>query len=229
VKTAIMQPYFFPYIGYWQLINVVDTFVILDDVNYIKKGYINKNAILISGKPQNIVLEILGASQNKYINEIIHSGNTSKLLKTIQRTYSKAPYFKDVYRLLEKILTNSEKNLAKFLGYQLVYISSYLDLDTNFLYSSEINKNNNLKGQNKLIEISTKLETEQYINAIGGIELYDKVKFQNENITLNFIKNHLVKYKQFSNDFIPNLSIIDIMMFNNIDDIKIMLNSYELI
>ncbi len=115
--VAIMQPYLFPYIGYWQLIKAVDTFVIFDDVNYINKGYINRNSILISGKSQKFTLELVSASQNKLINEIEVGNNSKKLLKTIEMAYKKAPYFYDVFLMIEDILNNKEKNLAKLKGY----------------------------------------------------------------------------------------------------------------
>lgn len=229
MKIAIMQPYFFPYIGYWQLINAVDTYVIFDDVNYIKKGYINKNSILTSSKAQSIVLELLKISQNKYINEIEIGNNSQKILKTIQHAYGKAPYFKDVFLLIEDILNYNEKNLAKFLGYSIMKVSSYLELNTSFLYSSDIHKKEDLKGQEKLINISKQLNATQYINAIGGMKLYEKDRFYDDNIKLSFLETNIVEYKQFDNDFIPYLSIIDIMMFNNKDKIKAMLSDYSLI
>ncbi len=224
-----MQPYFFPYIGYWQLINAVDTFVIFDDVNYIKKGYINKNSILISNEPKNIVLELLKVSQNKLINEIEVGNNTNKILKTIQRTYSKAPYYNDVYPILEKILMQKEKNLAKFIGNSIQIISFYLNINTHYIYSSSIEKNESLKSQEKIIDISNKMDAKIYINAIGGMKLYEKEKFTDNNIKLKFIKSGLSSYSQFENKFIPNLSIIDIMMFNDVNEIKKMLDNYELV
>jgi hypothetical protein len=226
---AIMQPYLFPYIGYWQLINAVDTFVIYDDVNFIKKGYINKNSILVGGKSQVFTLELLKASQNKLINKIEIGNNSDKILKTISMAYKKAPYFNVVYPILEEILNNQEKNLARFLGYSLENISKYLEIDTKFIYSSNIEKNNDLKAQDKIIEINRKLNSSKYINALGGQELYDKERFKEENIVLKFLDTEPIEYKQFKNEFIPYLSIIDIMMFNGIDKVKEILNKNKLI
>ncbi|WP_418184864.1 WbqC family protein [Aliarcobacter vitoriensis] len=229
MTLAIMQPYLFPYIGYWQLINAVDTFVIYDDVNYINKGYINRNSILVDGKAQQFTLELINASQNKLINEIEVGNNSKKLLKTIEMAYKKTPYFFDIFPIIEAILNNKEKNLAKFIGYSLEEISNYLKINIKFIYSSDIGKENSLKAQDKIIDICKKLEARVYINSIGGQELYNKEKFKEENIKLNFLKTQFIEYKQFKNDFISHLSVIDILMFNSVIEIKQMLFRYELI
>lgn len=229
MTLAIMQPYLFPYIGYWQLINVVDTFVIYDDVNYIKKGYINRNKILLNKKPKQFTVELMGASQNKLINEIEIGNNCIKILKSINQSYVKAPYFKNIFPLIEDIFNQKERNLAKFIGYSLEVISNYLNINTNFIYSSDIEKNNNLKGQDKILDICNKLKAKEYVNAIGGQELYSKDEFISKNIQLNFLKTELIEYEQFQNEFVPYLSIIDIMMFNSISEIKNMLDRYEFI
>lgn len=223
-----MQPYLFPYIGYWQLINAVDTFVIYDDVNFIKQGYINRNSILDKDKAQQVTLELIGASSNKYINEIEIGDNRKKFLKTIQQNYIKALFYKDVISLIEEIINNQEKNLARFIGYSLEKISNYLEIYTKFIYSSDIGKDNNLKAQDKVIDICKNLNTQRYINAIGGEELYNKKVFKENGIELNFLKPELIEYKQFKNKFVPYLSIIDVLMFNSIDEIKNMLRMCEL-
>ena len=232
MKTGIMQPYFFPYIGYWQLMNIVDVYVIFDDVNYINRGWINRNRILNNGEPMYFNLGLIGASQNKLINEIEVSNDEKQVLKnlkTIQMIYAKAPFFKDVYPILVQILTNPEKNLAAYLKNSFEVVSKYLNIETNFILSSNINKSNELKGQDKILDICKKLNTSEYYNAIGGQELYDYEKFKENGIELNFVKPILTEYKQFKNEFVPGLSIVDIMMFNSPERIKEMLNSYEII
>lgn len=229
MTLAIMQPYFFPYIGYWQLLNIVDEFVIYDDVNYIKQGYINRNSILANNHAQVFTLELIGASSNKIINEIEIGNNRKKILKTIQQNYIKAPFYKDVISLIDEIMNNEEKNLAKFIGYSIFKIAKYLEIDTKILYSSEIRKNSTLKAQDKVLNICINLNANKYINAIGGQELYSKEVFQQNGIDLNFIKTNINKYKQFDNEFVAYLSIIDIMMFNKKIDIKEHLESFELV
>ncbi len=229
MTLGIMQPYFFPYIGYWQLINLVDTFVIYDDVNFIKQGYINKNSILAHSKAQTITLELIGASSNKHINEIDVGRNIKKMLKTIKQNYIKAPYFNTIYPVLEEILNYEEKNLGRYLGHSLIEIAKYLQIDTHFIYSSNIEKDNDLKAEDKVLEICNILDADRYINAIGGQELYSKTNFDNRDIELSFLKPEIKEYQQLKDGFIPHLSIIDVMMFNSKDEIKIMLEKHELI
>ena len=228
MKIAIMQPYFLPYIGYWQLINAVDTFVIFDDINFRKKSYIYRNYILSSGVSSQINLKLHGASQNKLINEIEISGNFDKLLKTIYLNYKKAPFFDVIFPIIEDCLFYKEKNLSKFLGYSLLNLSKYLGINTNFIYSSDIDKNESKKGQKKLIDICNILNATNYLNSINGINLYCKEKFNQNNIRLNFLETKFFEYKQFKNKFVPYLSIIDIIMFNDKQQIENLLKKYEL-
>lgn len=222
-----MQPYLFPYIGYWQLISAVDIFVILDDVNYIKKGYVNRNSILINGAPKLFTLELIGASQNKLINEIEVGSNHQKILKTIETAYKKAPYFEKVFPVVQNVFGQEERNLAKFIGFSLGEMSKYLGLDTEFIYSSDIKKDNSLKAQDKILDICKKINATSYINAIGGKNLYDKAEFQERGIKLSFLETEMVEYRQFKNKFVPYLSTIDILMFT--DNIKHMISRCALI
>ena len=229
MNLAVMQPYLFPYIGYWQLVDAVDIFIIYDDVNFIKQGYINRNNILQNQQAHLFTLELIGASSNKQINDIKIGGNSNKLLRTIKQNYSKAPFYKDVFPALEEILNNEEKELCKFLGFSLVKIAKYLNINTKFLYSSDIKNDKTFKAQDRLIEMSKILNATGYINSIGGIELYDKEVFSQNDINLSFLKTHEISYKQFNNEFVPNLSIIDILMFNDKEQIKEILTMNELI
>ena len=227
-----MQPYFFPYIGYWQLMNAVDKYVIFDDVNYINKGWINRNRILVNGQPNFFNIPLIGASQNKLINEIEINKNDKgylKTLRTIEMAYKRAPFFTEVFELFESVIQYDENNLAKYLKNSIEVVSKYLSIDTEFLLSSEIEKDCTLKGQEKILEICKKLGGTEYYNSIGGQELYDKENFKNQNIELWFLKTNEICYKQFENEFHSNLSIIDVMMFNSKGDIQKMLQEYELV
>lgn len=229
MNIAIMQPYFLPYLGYWQLLSAVDTFVIFDDVNYINRSYITRNSILIEGNSKRITLNSIGASQNKLINQVKAGNNGNKLLKSIEHAYKKSPMFNDVFPLVENILQCPEDNLAKFLGNSIVSIAGYLGINAKIIYSSTLPINNELKSQARVIDICLKLEATTYINAIGGQELYNKSDFLKQNIKLKFLEPELSPYSQFKNEFIPALSIIDIMMFNSKEDIKDMLTNYNLV
>lgn len=228
-RVAVMQPYFFPYVGYFQLINAADDFVIFDDVNFIKRGWINRNNILINGDKKLFSVSVHGASSNKLINELEIADDFAKFLKMIEISYSKAPYFKQTFNMVKNICDYSDKNLAKFIGNSLVKISEYLNLDTIFLYSSEVRKDETLKGQDKIIAICKELEATDYINLMGGIDLYDNNKFKEEDLNLKFLKPQVEEYKQFGQGFIPSLSIIDLLMFNTPEKAKEMLASYELL
>ena len=227
-----MQPYFFPYIGYFQMLSAVDKFIVYDDINYIKNGWINRNNILLNGNKYLITLPLLEASPFKLINEIQitdKQAQKDKLLKTIHHAYSKAPYFNDVYEIVEKTINHESQNIAQAIAFSFNEIKKYLDLKTEILISSSINKNNSLKAEQKVIDIVKNLEGSTYINAIGGMELYSKERFKKEGIELYFIKMNEISYKQFKNNFVPNLSVIDILMFNSKDETKELLKKYILV
>ncbi len=228
MKLAIMQPYFFPYIGYWQLISVVDEFVIYDDVNYIKGGYINRNSILMQGQSKKITLEAIGASSNKLINQVQVGRNGAKLLKSIKQSYVKAPQFKEVFPLLEQVLSSEENNLARFVGQSIIEVSRYLGLSTKFYYSSELINDKSLMAQEKILNICHLLGTNTYINPEGGGGLYNKTDFKHEGIELMFIKPELIEYPQFGKEFVPLLSVIDVLMFNDKIEVLSLLKAFRL-
>lgn len=229
MKVAIMQPYFFPYIGYYQLIHAVDVFVIYDDVNFINRGWINRNYILSKSQKVRLTLQLESASQNSLINKIKIGGNREKLLKTIQLGYGKAPYFGSSFPIIRKSLLGKEENLARYLTDSLKIVSEYLGIKVQWHLSSEIKKDNSLRGQEKILAICKQLGATEYINMPGGKELYDKASFVEQNIQLSFIEPSIISYKQNSNDFIPYLSIIDVMMFNSQQQCQQMVMEYEIV
>ena len=232
MKLGIMQPYFFPYIGYWQLVNLVDQFVIYDDVNYIKRGWINRNRILVEGKALYFHVPVRKASQNKRINQIeifLDEDTKRKKLKTIELAYKKAPYFDFVYPLVKDIVNNQQENLSEYLADSLRLIADYLKIETEFIISSKIKKDNDLKSQDKIIDICKRLGADEYYNAIGGLELYSAKLFAENEIQLFFVQTNDIRYKQFGDKFIANLSILDVMMFNSVEQISKMLKEYTLV
>ena len=229
MKIGIMQPYFFPYIGYWQLLNAVDKYVVYDDVNYIKGDWINRNNYLVGGQKKLVTFSIKGASQNKLINELSIADDFSSFKGLLYCNYKKASYYSQVMPIVEKIIQFDKASLSLFLLNSIKTVSSYLDIDTEIILSSDIKKDNNLKGQDKILSICKLLNADEYYNAIGGQELYDRNKFAENNIKLWFLKSNLTPYKQFKNEFEPGLSILDVMMFNPKERIKEMLLDYELV
>ena len=229
MKVAIMQPYFFPYIGYFSLIKVVDLFIFYDDVNYIKGGWVNRNRILINSEAKYLTLNVKNGSQNKLINEIEFDDNRQKLLKTIELNYKKAPYFKQVWPLLETNLKLKTTSLADIAINSVRSVTNYLGMQTKFEISSvSYPETKGLERSERLKQICRKTHADTYINAIGGIDLYDKNDFLKNHINLQFLKPQLLQYKQYKETFIPGLSIIDVLMFNSIEEINKMLESYKL-
>ena len=229
-----MQPYIFPYIGYFQLIKAVDRFVVYDDVTYIKGGWINRNNYLLHGEAKLFNINLDQASSFKKINEIEILDNErykpkKKLVSTLEMAYRKAPYFKEIMPMIEQMIMNPEKNIARYITDSLKMICDYLDITTEIFISSTIEKNNQLNRGEKVIEICHRLDGDVYINSIGGKALYDKKDFADDNIELYFIKtdNNIV-YKQFDKPFVPNLSILDILFFNNKETIQSFLERYTL-
>jgi hypothetical protein len=233
MKLAIMQPYFMPYIGYFQLMNSVDKFVIYDNIQYTKKGWINRNRILVNGKDQLITLPI--KKDSDYLNVVERElsepwdKDKSKMLNIIKASYNKAPYFKETFELISKCLNTPEINLFKFIYDSIVLINDHLEIKTPIVISSTIDTNHTLKSQDKVLSLCKAQNADVYINSIGGVELYDKETFKQNNIKLSFIKSNPIKYKQFNNEFIPWLSIIDVLMFNSKEEIKKYLNEYTLV
>jgi hypothetical protein len=232
MTIAIMQPYIFPYIGYFQLINAVDKFIIYDDVNYINKGWINRNNILVSGQAHLFTIPLKDASQNKLINEVELSKNDpwqKKFLKTVQQSYQKAPYFQKVFVLIEEIVNLDVQTVYELTLNALIKTSAFMEIKTEIVPSSSIYNNTNLKGPERILDICKQENASHYINPIGGMELYDKSKFEKEGIRLDFIKSVSSPYIQFKNAFVPWLSVIDVLMFNSPDEIRQQLEAYELI
>jgi hypothetical protein len=233
MKLAIMQPYFMPYIGYFQLINSVDKFIIYDNIQYTKKGWINRNRILVNGKDQLITLPL--KKDSDYLDIVERELSKSwdkdknKMLNVIKSSYNKAPYFQETFELISKCVNNSETNLFNFIYNVINIINNYLDIKTPIIVSSTIEIDHTLKSQDKVLSLCKEQNADVYINSIGGVELYDKGIFKQNNIELNFIKSNPIQYEQYNNKFIPWLSIIDVMMFNSKEQIKNYLTQYTLI
>lgn len=232
-KIAIMQPYFFPYIGYFQLIASVDEFIIYDNIEYTKKGWINRNRILMNGKDKLITLPI--KKDSDFLNVVDRQISSDwikervKLLNQIKSSYSRSTYFNEVFPILQSIIMNNKVNLFDFIFDSIISLNNYLGIKTKMTISSSLSIDHNLKSKYKVIEICKNMKADIYINSIGGIELYDKKEFQSSQIRLDFLKSKSIVYRQFDQDFIPWLSIIDVMMFNSKLEITEYLNNYELI
>lgn len=234
-KLAIMQPYIFPYIGYFQLINAVDKFIFYDDVNFIKQGWIARNQYLNKNEASHFVIPLDSASSFRSINEIKVDQNKysfwrNKFLKALKQNYGKAPYYAATYELVDEILSKDNRYISQLAISSVRRVCQSLNINTNFELSSEAYPATVQLGRlERIIELCKRNQSDSYINAIGGIELYQKEEFEKGGIILSFLKTNKIKYKQFKNAFVPNLSIIDVMMFNSPSAIKEMLNEYNLV
>ena len=228
-----MQPYFFPYLGYFQLLEASDIFVFYDDVNFINRGWINRNRILINEKATYITVPLSGASQNKKINEIGIEQNAKwrkKLMRSIEMAYRKAPYFDQVYPLLCEVLEFDTGHISSLAIHSVQKICNYLQLNRKFEISSLSYPQTVEMGRaERIIEISKLARAYSYVNAPGGQELYEESDFLKNGIQLRFLHTDEINYQQFSNVFIPNLSVIDAIMFNPRSSVLSFLNSYKLL
>ncbi|MES1964861.1 WbqC family protein [Psychrobacter sp. AH5] len=234
MKLAIMQPYFMPYIGYFQLVNTVDKFIFYDDVTFIKQGWINRNQILINNQAKMFSIPLANASSHTLIKDVLISDNRyekwkKSFLSSIMFSYKKAKNYEAVRELIENILLDPPKNISDLAIKSVIEVSNYLDIQTKFEICSKYYSNTHLSGQDRVLDICQQENASTYINPINGRALYNTADFSEKDIELSFISANKKVYKQFSNEFIPFLSIIDVLMFNNKDEVLIMLNNFELV
>jgi hypothetical protein len=216
---AVMQPYFFPYLGYYRLASVVDTFVFFDDVNFIKKGWINRNRIQDKNGVISINIELKKASQNKFINEIYledYKRFRVNFLKKIHICYGKSYNFNEAYEFLKELLDNFQgTKISDFNIYINTEIFKYLNISADVLVSSALNYNRAGAGQEKIISICQLLEASKYCNLPGGKDLYKIEEFMSGDLNIEFVEPTIDSYQQFKQgEFISNLSILDYIFFN---------------
>jgi hypothetical protein len=234
MKVAIMQPYFLPYIGYFQLMGAVDKFILLDSANYIKGGWINRNRLLLSGTAHTFTIPLQYASQNKLIcqSEIAPDEKWgAAFLKKISYAYAKAPHYSAVKKIIESIVCHDETRLEAFIANSLSCVARYIGLTTDLVPTSQHYGSATLKGQERIIGICREEGAQQYVNSEGGRSLYKREAFYDQGIDLKFLSSTPTEYDQgllANTPFVPNLSILDVLMFNDPPEIRRMLESYRL-
>jgi len=227
-RVAVMQPYFFPYLGYLQLLDAADVFVVYDDVQFIKGGWINRNFIQLNREPHRISLALGGASANKLINQIDVVDEGVKLRKTVAMAYARAPRLDQGLAILDDTLSTRERNLGSFLGASIENLAATLRADVDVVYSSAMDYDRTLTGQARLLGLLESLGATQYTNSAGGRALYDADSFAARGIALSFLDSQPPPYRQFDDTFIPGLSILDSFMFEDAAVVAGWMGSYEL-
>lgn len=233
MKIGIVQPYLFPYIGYFQLINCVDLFVIYDDVQWIKKGWLNRNRIIVNGDVANFSFPVSLPSSRCMINEAVipleFEGARVKFIKKLENSYGRAPNFNVVFELVQRCLSYGVVGggFSQLVQKSLNECCSYLGIDTKLSLSSELG-NSDLKSQERIIDICKLLGAKHYINPIGGKALYSHDVFSKRDLRLSFLRSREIEYHQWADVFYPALSIIDVMMFNSVDEISSLLCQFDL-
>lgn len=220
-----MQPYIFPYIGYFQLINAVDRFVVYDDVTFIKGGWINRNKILLNGAAHVFTVPLKNASSfvtigKTEINHVLYDGWKNKFLKTLEQAYKKAPFYEAGCVLVTGVLNSNAYTIAELAAKSIKDTCNYLGISTEFVLTATHYGNSELKAEERVKDICRREGANTYINATGGRELYDKDDFEKAGLKLQFIKTHSISYPQLGGEFVPWLSIIDVLMFNSQETIQ---------
>lgn len=228
MNVAIMQPYFLPYIGYFQLINYVDLFIVYDKIEYSKKGWINRNRILKNGHDDFISLPLKKDSDYLHIDQRQLSDSFAKdrqkIIRRISDLYRKAPEYASVFPLFEQIMLFENTNLFDFVYHSLQQVTGFLGIDHKLKISSDVKVNHHLKSPDRLYDFCHHLNADTYVNPIGGKEMYQHEDFARQELNLRFLKSDLPEYPQFQHQFVKGLSILDVLMFNDVKTIQEMLN-----
>ena len=223
------QPYLLPYLGYWQLIHAADRFLIADDYDFIKAGWVNRNRILLNGAPYYLRVEMVEHTPSRLIMDkrvAMKPAWLNDKLRTLEMAYHRAPFFAQGYALAERILTNPERNLSLFLEHSIREVCAYLGITTPISRSSELTGNSRFRREERIYDFCARLGADTYINLPGGQKLYDYGAFAAHGIRLRFIQPILKPYKQFGDRFVERLSILDAIMFNPPDALHAMLDDF---
>jgi WbqC-like protein family len=222
MKLGIMQPYFLPYIGYFQLIAAVDLFVVYDRIKYTKKGWINRNRMLLNGTDAMFSLPLKKDHDHLDVveREIAADFNRDRLCQQIRGAYVKAPHFEATFGLIESIVQHPDNNLFGYIHHSLLALCRHMGIATDIRVSSTVPVRDEAKGQDKVLALCTALDASTYRNAIGGTELYSASDFERTGTRLQFVKARPWEYPQFDKPFVPWLSILDVLMFNPLAKVR---------
>ncbi len=215
MRVGIMQPYFLPYIGYFQLINLCDKFVIYDDIQFMKRGWINRNRILARGQPLTVTIPV--AKDSDFLDicrrEVAGDFKSDKMMNIFRESYRGAPFWTKQEQMLGEVLGSSDRNLFGFVANSLRELVGRLEIDTELVVSSTLDVDPELAGQDRVVATCQAIGATDYVNPIGGRELYTRSYFAERGIELSFLKSKLTPYDQGGAPWVEALSIIDAMMF----------------
>jgi len=227
-----MQPYFFPYVGYFQLISAVDVFIIYDNVQYTKKGWINRNRLLRSGEAAVFSLPLKSASDFLDIRdrELSEAFDPVRLSRQFDGAYRRAPHFAETMGLVDRVLFCPERNLFTFVEWSIRATCDYLGITTTIVRSSAVAADPNLRREQRVLALCRAVDAKTYINPPGGVDLYEPADFAARGVELRFLRPRPFTYRQFNDAFVPWLSIVDVLMFNRLSDVRDrILSGYDLI
>lgn len=231
MRIAIMQPYFLPYLGYWQLIAAVDCFVVLDDVNFIKGGWVNRNRVVVGGKPSWLTLPLVGASPNRLICEIDikpDDGWRAKLQRMVAMNYAKAPHLSEGLPWFESCLERASGNLSEYLVDSVVSLCTRLGVTTEIIPSSRPFDAGGLRGSERIVDMCCRLGATYYVNPPGGKDLYSIDNFAKHGIRLEFLEPQLANACLAAGvDGGSSLSILHLMMHNSTAALAEAIGSYR--
>lgn len=227
-KVAVYQPYFFPYIGYWQLIDAVDVFIIGDSFQYIMRGFINRNKILLNHAPHRFTISLRGSSPQKRISEIEILDDFGKFRKMLAHAYGNAGHYSEAMELIDQILCYPDRNLARFLGHQIASVAEYMGLHTEIVYMSELDVPEDLSSrEQRLCHLVREVGGDRIINPIGSKSLYSARDFNQRGIGLSVLESRKISYPQKGCKFIPGLSLIDALMHCGKSQLTSLIKSYD--
>lgn len=231
MTVGIMQPYFLPYLGYWQLLAACDRFVLYDNIEYTKKGWINRNQFLQHGKPAYFTVALKNESDHLDIaaRSLADEFDRARMLRQFTEAYRRAPQFATVFPIVERIVLAKMTNLFEYLHHSIQVTAEFLEIGTPIVVSSTVGIDHRLKGQDKVLAICGALGANRYLNSIGGTALYSRDAFEARGIALGFVQPRSVGYPQLGAAFVPRLSILDVLMFNSRDQIREMLGQFDVV
>jgi len=229
--VAAMQPYFFPYIGYFQLMAACDLFVIRDDAQFIAGGWVNRNRILVGGMPRWITMPVARAPHHLPIKAreyLLDHPLARRIRRRIVAAYEGAPYFAATMVTIDEALSCQDANVAEYNTRLLAMLARRLGINTPVCMASGIGSTQ-LRGEQRVIEICIQVEASTYVNPVGGAHLYDRTHFAEFGVMLRFLRSCAPAYRQFGDASVSSLSVIDVMMFNDASSIAEMIRAYHLV